>query len=63
MSWLVGDHFLKSPFSVIITWAISLEEFEGHVRNNITMVQYRYSLLAVWLSFLMGTFVVFKIIL
>jgi hypothetical protein len=46
---LVGDHFLKSQFSVIVvSLHMSVEGIENHVRNKITMLQYKCSLLAIF---------------
>jgi hypothetical protein len=59
VGWLVvGDNFLKSEFTVNITSNTSVEGFRSRVRNKITMLQYEYSLLAIFPSFSMGNFLV-----
>jgi hypothetical protein len=49
--WWCGD-----GFSVIVTSGISVEGSKSHVRSEITMLQYKCSLLASFLSFLTGNF-------
>jgi hypothetical protein len=58
IDWLVGDHVLKSLFSVIITSNTSVEWFESRVRNEITVLQYKCSLIIIFPSLLTGNLLV-----
>jgi hypothetical protein len=57
VSWLVDVYFIRSQFSVIITSDTFVEDAEI-IRNNITVLQCKYLLLASFPSFLTDTFLV-----
>jgi hypothetical protein len=56
MRWLAGDNSLKSLFSVTVTSYQSAEGFELRVRNNVTTLQNKCSLFAIFPSFLAVAF-------
>jgi hypothetical protein len=55
---LVGDHFIKSLLSVIITSNMSVEELDSNVRNKIAMLQHTCPLLDIFPTFLTINFLV-----
>jgi hypothetical protein len=59
---LVGGRFLKALFSVIVTSYMSLKGCISCVTNKIIMLQYKCSVLAIFLSFLLGNFLFTSII-
>lgn len=58
MCWLVADDSLKSLFLVLLPSDASVEGFEGRIKNEITMLQCKCSLLTIFPSFLTGSFLV-----